>query len=30
MAGMSNAGRNWPMTTQIAMILNVTKIQLNG
>ena len=30
MAGTSNAGRNWCMTTQITMVLNVTKIQLNG
>ena len=30
MAGTSNAGGNWRMTTQIAMVLNVTKIQLNG
>ena len=30
MAGTSNAGRNWRMTTQISMVLNVTKIQLNG
>ena len=30
MAGTSDAGRNWRMTTQIAMVLNVTKIDLNG
>ena len=29
MAGKSDAGGNWTKTTQIAMILNVTKIQLN-
>ena len=30
MAETSNAGGNWRMTTQIAMVLNMTKIQLNG
>ena len=29
MAGTSDTGGNWRMTTQIAMVLNVTKIQLN-
>ena len=30
MAGTSDAGGNWRMTTQIVMVLNVTEIQLNG